>query len=977
MSNRKQIKTDAKSNGLKSVFLYNEGHGGKLGVVSFEDDEMKNGFGDDLKFPHIEKITSKDGGEEFWFVRKMFKDVDSDVANVNIKSLSGEGFSVSNPAHSLKKSDYIGLKEVLEDKYFGKSFEDDTIRMQVIYNFLDIKKILALYISRIIFSVGCIIDSKKPEYNFSGSDIIGNMHSSTTFQKFENDVLNYKSYKKRGQSAKIKFYDLLVEEMSDNEKAGGSVFRKLSYFFPGVFEMRMFLKKDKKGNILQQADTDDDIKAKTRNNYDCFRVLSLVRQLVVHQDAKFDRDSNSNKLGYEYEDLFFNARRLFNEIKLTEIIDDRFSRGIDEMNDELSRNLKNNLYILSKYDPSRKTNELAEKYYRFIVYKKNRNIGIDARAVRENILKNHIKGLTDQKWDNCRKKIYMVVDFCIYEYFQEHKAVVDEIRGRLRFAKEEGDKDAIYLGVARKIYESGDIDFRAIESILETEAAETDDHKPFSGEVEYSIDGFKLKSKDNYGISNFSNFSKLMYFLALLLENKDKNILLDRLINKFDAIADLIDCIKYNDKLKNIEFAQKYSDFPISFRNISGELRLVKNISRMKCRVDDCGPDFFRDALLILGMSKERVGKEWVEIKKRIYDAVDGHKNLRNFIMKNVVKSKWFAYLSKSYVPYKCSMLMKNRSMLEFVIDKRPDEQIERYFDLVFGLNKKPNSMESSVPSLTITEKKEKLVKILLDFSFESIMVEVEKSADKDRREIHKRLVTLYLTVLYLMVKGIVDVNSRFVIAFSCYDRDSKLILKEDDSIGNLGLTEYFISHDDDILSKYYIERNKIRDDVSLSKEDKKLRYSEIDGKFGKTHYNTRFLKIIKDNMKETKDIPVVKGQNGKESGVCNVFRNIIAHYNVLANMDRYIGDQRFCSMSFKSFYSVFRYLLQRTVYDRCGGEVKLYIDSKYGDFASNEETQKKLMWILNIPFAYNLPRYKNLSIENLFNERDGNNDNG
>ena len=81
------------------------------------------------------------------------------VNEVNITFSSKHGFesgveiNTSNPTHrsgesSPVRGDMLGLKSELEKRFFGKTF-DDNIHIQLIYNILDIEKILAVYVTNI------------------------------------------------------------------------------------------------------------------------------------------------------------------------------------------------------------------------------------------------------------------------------------------------------------------------------------------------------------------------------------------------------------------------------------------------------------------------------------------------------------------------------------------------------------------------------------------------------------------------------------------------------------------------------------------------------------------------------------------------------------------------------------------------------------------------------------------------------------
>ena len=102
-------------------------------------------------------------------------------------------------------------------------------------------------------------------------------------------------------------------------------------------------------------------------------------------------------------------------------------------------------------------------------------------------------------------------------------------------------------------------------------------------------------------------------------------------------------------------------------------------------------------------------------------------------------------------------------------------------------------------------------------------------------------------------------------------------------------------------------------------------------------------------------------------------FRNAVDHMNVVRNADQYIND----IAKFDSYFELYHYLLQRSLIDsyRYGIENGIITAEsvnpkslEYMELVEKYHTYcKDMVKALNVPFAYNLPRYKNLSINELF----------
>lgn len=120
---------------------------------------------------------------------------------------------------------------------------------------------------------------------------------------------------------------------------------------------------------------------------------------------------------------------------------------------------------------------------------------------------------------------------------------------------------------------------------------------------------------------------------------------------------------------------------------------------------------------------------------------------------------------------------------------------------------------------------------------------------------------------------------------------------------------------------------------------------------------------------------------NNSDKWAVRTFRNCAEHMNAVRNMDKYINEIG----NFSSYFEIYHYLVQRVLIDQfefdCSHVSKN--DSSRMIMSEAEANPKLLHYFqlvkkhnsyckdfvkaLNIPFAYNLARYKNLSINELF----------
>ncbi len=415
------------------------------------------------------------------------------------------------------------------------------------------------------------------------------------------------------------------------------------------------------------------------------------------------------------------------------------------------------------------------------------------------------------------------------------------------------------------------------------------------------------------------------------------NVLLSPLLHQFENIASFIDVM--NDRGIDCRFSDGYKLFESS-KQIAFELRNVNSFARMtRTSKDDENAThmMYIDAAEILGTdyTEEQIEEHLnLEKKRMIPGTKKADMNFRNFIINNVIKSSRFNYLVRYSNPKKIRALADNEGVIRFVLGELPDAQIDRY-TLLCGFN----------PDADRQEKTDKLAKAItgLRFNdFENVKQgantegESQESIDKAQKQ---GLISLYLTVLYLLTKNLVYVNSRYFLAFHCLERDAQLLGS------GAGHHEPYVA-----LTQRFINEDKL---------------------------NEHACEYLKTNIANSDEYTI------------RIFRNNAAHLSAVRNANLYIDKLK----EFKSYYEIYHFLSQENIYgkycvdkkyvtaDENGSKTisvkiskdycpQVYIDksleyfdklNKYGTYC------KDFTKALNSPFGYNLARYKNLSIEGLF----------
>lgn len=985
-------KYHAKALGLKSVLVM----GDRLAVTSFLDAKITSADGSEtVKAANLEKVTTLEG-EAIKTVpaqERMFHvEVDPEKIDLQTKNPSeGVKFSFENPGKTNIGEDYIGIKNRLEEEFFGKAYQRDNLHVQIAYNVLDIKKILGTYINNIIYIFYNLNRGADEMDRQVFEDLLGVLYTDNTLEDQEQYIqkLFQEGDTKKAEEKQRHLEEVrrLLKNTSAYHVYFGTLFRRADKFDApkGLTEEEL---RARKKAFYQEQD-----KKNLSYNYNILRLLSVARQLCMH--AK-------NNGGLAESALFNLESTLQSAPELLSILNEKYKDGIKKLNNGFVGNAKNNLYILRKVYPDVPLEKLTEMYYRLTIRKETRNFGINLRQLRQNMIEQYFGKVCDvrgEQYDSFRNKIHTVLDFILMDYMlcndnAKNGSIRQQMIDELRLAeKDEAAKKNIYKAYAARYWEKVQKRWElAWNAILAQEQQE----RKFSGEVELE----DIAQKD-YAISeqNTDCFVKFLYFICKFLDGKEINELLCALINKFDNIADLLETGRMCGR--SVEFQQEYAFFNES-RKIGEQIRTVKNLASMeftgvkkqKKRSKDnelAYPEIvYRDALALLGYSfpkyttdrdlsgipeEEREKyytpqyKEFREIfyEKQKIDAgrVLYNKNgtvkldhkVRNFICNNILMSKWFFYVVKYNRPVECRNLISNEKMLKFVLYDIPETQINRYYETVTGKRE----------DVSTDGKRDALVNALKDFSGKSILEDIfcipdadyKKQVKGSLKEKKKAIVRLYLTVAYLITKSMVKVNTRFSIAFSMLERDAYLKFGKVDKDNLMALTKQYF----DEANAFYEARGKEREEICREQDpanrNQKLNAWRKEGR-GKAHYTYHWWQCLKTNLDEAKKLNWYVGKSQK---VYSDYRNAVAHLNVINEMNTYLE-----SATVTSYYGFYCYCMQRYLLDKNSNAEVMKV------MASVKETgtySRDLMWLLNLPLAYNLPRYKNLSSEALYYDRE------
>lgn len=810
------------------------------------------------------------------------------VNEVNITFSSKHGFesgveiNTSNPTHrsgesSPVRGDMLGLKSELEKRFFGKTF-DDNIHIQLIYNILDIEKILAVYVTNIVYALNNMLG----EGDESNYDFMGYLSTFNTYKVFTNpNGSTLSDDKKENIRKSLSKFNALLKT------------KRLGYF--GLEEPKT---KDTRAS-----------EAYKKRVYHMLAIVGQIRQCVFH-----DLSEHSE---YDLYSFIDNSKKVYRECRetLDYLVDERF----DSINKGFIQGNKVNISLLIDMMKGNEADDIIRLYYDFIVLKSQKNLGFSIKKLREKMLEEYGFRFKDKQYDSVRSKMYKLMDFLLFcNYYRNDVVAGEALVRKLRFSMTDDEKEGIYADEAAKLWGKFRNDFENIADHMNGDVIKE------LGKADMDFDE-KILDSEKKNASDLLYFSKMIYMLTYFLDGKEINDLLTTLISKFDNIKEFLKIMKSSAVDVECELTAGYKLFNDSQR-ITNELFIVKNIASMRKPAASAKLTMFRDALTILGIDDKITDDRISEILK-LKEKGKGIHGLRNFITNNVIESSRFVYLIKYANAQKIRKVAENEKVVMFVLGGIPDTQIERYYKSCVEFPDMNSSLEA---------KRSELARMIKNIRFDDFknVKQQAKGRENVAKERAKAVIGLYLTVMYLLVKNLVNVNARYVIAIHCLERDFGLYKEIIPELASKNL-----KNDYRILSQTLCELCDDRDESPnlFLKKNKRLR------------------KCVEVDI------------NNADSSMTRKYRNCIAHLTVVRELKEYIGDIR----TVDSYFSIYHYVMQRCITKR-EDDTKQEEKIKYeDDLLKNHGYTKDFVKALNSPFGYNIPRFKNLSIEQLFDRNE------
>lgn len=914
LQKKQNRKTSAKAAGLKSVLLTDK----KTVLTSF-------GKGNDsIVEKIIEEKKIKDVADTKHYDARI---IETKTRNTNKEELGIDGRLIKDAKSDLPKSvrkDQLGAKDKLEEIFFGEQFPQDNIRIQMLYNVLDIEKEYSRHIVNALYGINHLnrnIQGGRNEKN----DYVGNIFASDKMSKIKSEDAKQKEGNKIPHNGTkydrfLNYYKGAIDETDGKRKDGA---RDYLIYYGEAFD----------DAITELQSQRPDYQIAEELVYDRLCILSLLRQGVAHGEGGFETDI------VLAPDAVLKSEK---HSRLQSLLKKDYLKRVKGIDDDFIKNNKNrNLPIIFNIynavsEKEKKT--LSIEFYKYVVLKENKNMGFSLKKLREMLLlKPEFVFMKNEEYDTARGKMYSIVDFVIYKYYAMQNANAKEIGivERLRGTKSKSEKEAIYKEEAAHLAENikGTLSTKNMSSFKSNEIK---DIKGDDTVKENWLNGEKISDKE------VSNFTLLANFMSMFLDGKEINEFLSILINKLESIAALKEVIN-NETIspkKDNKKEKTYSGFEalaaalatndISIKEefewlknageIATEIRILKNVARMKFADDlNFKRPMYCDAVNVLSNNKSAEAlSEFIDeemLSKNVKE-----KNLRNFISNNVIKSRRFKYLMRYSNPSIVRKLMQDENLIEFVlkrIDNNNPEQLEKYMNSIHEAG------EDRVAVLT---------RKLLALRFEDLFDIKQKvrtgSNEAVKKETYKAVLGLYLTVAYIAIKNLVNINSRYVMAFSALERDSSIF---------------------------------------LSRYDKEQPLKLLDKKLGEGAINRRYAQIFKENERNVIE------------NAFRIYRNNVAHLTVVEKLPNYLGKGEGQKREILSYFELYHFILQNLINSECKSREKhpgsnlVYSNTQLANeiqkISNYRSYNKDALNILNTPFGYSLARYKALTVEALFDK--------
>lgn len=945
--------TNIKRMGVKSVHY-------KDNTVFVEDSFSKEtSLLYSLQYDDIDSLDTCQKVEKFY-----------DKSKVNVTDiLNKRGFELSKilKNETLKSR----VEKVKNVSYLQNKFnisKTNNIEIQIYNNFEDIKKIITTYFNNVLYTINSLYKDVSNDSSFI-FDKIGSLKVGVDWDNFLNDSpslkqkweqeylpnfqkvlnrfglkteknlqINYikciqyvaqkNGYKtdfttKINEKIKQKLDNLLKNEENNqyllklaltptNEfcpEANKIVLYK--YFFKNKRIERIVLNKLENDEVLKNLEQKID-ENKTVYNY--LRLFSAIRQYVVHNNQKIRIENNTH-------------------------INDNPKRDVAEFASKFAKNNYKYFCILkSLYEQDE---DIFNKFYEYTIFEDSKNMGVSMQVVKKKIssLVDITQDVEKENLSEYQNKFKTLVIFVVTEYLKANTEELENIVKNLKECPTLEDKDKIYQDFAKKLVTEFD-EFKQLREAI----------KMYKGEVK-KTQNFEFYPKAY--LTNQSVFFNAIYVMSKFLTQKESRLMFSKILNKYQSIknlleiANLVDVKISQETLRNHKTLfvldikdtsnEEYQEYlqEYNIKKIIQQLKILKSIRTKDITTKDYFVneterifDLFKCDKIDYDEFKQSLSfDENEEVSKSKFKL----KPLKSYLKNEVYLSKQYQYISNFSSTRLCKKIMSNKNLITLVINNMLDKnnpecvQMQQYIARVYH-DFKGEVVDIKSSEYMLSENQiEELVDYLHSFKIDDVVDTIFQHTDKN----YKVIVRLYMNVCYLIIKNIVTQNSSYIVQIQDYEN---LYSK----INNL-----FMIEAKDRKTNYDL---CVVNDFLQNSPNKTCRsYKQLQSLLQKDY--------IKNYINKAEYLDLL-----------TKYRNAVVHMSLFNDLEA--QDFDFNSITnVKSYFGLYQILLQQSLKPFAA---RVWGEDYYELFEKDNKKQysTKLCIALNIPFAYNISRFNNNTIE-------------
>ena len=882
------------------------------------------------------------------------------TSNVKFKDLQGKnGFLLSSKIKD--KNLKVRVKSVKKTSYIQEIFDiskENNIEIQIFNNLEDIKKIITPYFNNVSYTINSLYKDLSGDNSYT-FDRIGSVPVDIDWISFSlenpkrkelwaNEILPIyqKILKKFGfhleKNKQINFIKCLQYIALKNgcyiKKKDGSTVDINAVLNPNQRSAvdKLISDRDVNAELFKLSQTPASEIYKDALSIPLFRYFfkdKRVEKIVLDKLSKNEylktliTTFDNNETAYNYlrilsairQFIVHNAKKI--RIQKNIFINDIAKREVEDFSKSFAKSNYKYFCILKEISSEE---NILEQFFRYTIFDaaRNQKVSIDKikKAITETI--DISSDVQPNSLSEYASKFRTIVMFLITKRLSENTEELNELIANIKICSSDEEKKEVYDSKAKELIKDFD-EFKDIRAVI----------KKYIGSIKPS------KQFDFYptDIPQFKNMLfDMIYVMSKFLTNKEARIMFQKIKNKYESIKSLLEMADSTNTPINQELLGRYEMLlEDGVDNILNQLIILQSIRTRDSSATDSFSQELQRIFAVFkndGISYEEFEKDLTLDENKRETKSDSKKRsfklkpLKSYLRNDVYKSKQYQYISSFASTSICQKLMSNKNIIAFVLksmiskDNKECIPMQRYIAKTYHDFKGENINENSADYLL----NEKQITLLIDSLYNLKLESLIASIFGETKDNYRVLVKLYLNICYLFIKNIISMNSTYLIQLQDYEFLFRQINRENfsDISYDLSVVENFIKNTTNKKCRSYKQLQTL-----LEKD------------------------YVKDYVKSS-----------EYQTLQNRYRNMIVHTSILYDLENAGYD--FSNLdNITSFFAIYNTLVQ-TLFEN---EARAVWGDNYDRLftVDNEKNfSTKLCIAYNIPYAYNISRFNNNTIE-------------